>query len=582
MTSISLTDTAADLTPVRSSDRIQALDVVRGVALIGIFLMNVEYFNRPLNDFNGLPPSLTGANWLAGWFIFNFVQGKFWTMFSLLFGMGFAVMLTRAERAERNFIRPYLRRIAALAVFGAFHHIFIWGGDILFSYSVGAAGLLIILYGNWKYIAAAMAGLIGLSFIEVLEPLRGVAASLALISIAALFLRGEWKMNFLGRRIPVFSAVFIVLGLLMAIAALAFWLLPSAPKDPRTPLTVMSVVVLAIGLLSAKFHDPVEPRTRRLGVALYLFPFLMMTTFGTIQYLFPKQPPPGYTAAMAETKLAELLKADAAEKAGLAPIAKPASKAKQSEVEKYAERQAENAKDEKEEAEAIAKEIRIETSGTYIEAVRLRASEFAERAPGEAGFAFVLCGMFLLGAWFVRSGVMEDTAAHLPLFRKLAIYGIPVGVGLGLLAGLIADTRTPGLDNDPFQIAMGMRMIGNLPACLGYVGLMVLMLHSRSVFSNIKVFAPLGRMALTNYLTASIVGTLYFYGYGFGHWGMGRAWQVLFVAVVISLQLVFSHWWLARFRYGPMEWLWRAITYWQVPPMRREQPSLYNGGHERA
>jgi uncharacterized membrane protein YeiB len=118
---------------------------------------------------------------------------------------------------------------------------------------------------------------------------------------------------------------------------------------------------------------------------------------------------------------------------------------------------------------------------------------------------------------------------------------------------------------------MGLRMIGNLPACLGYVGLMVLMLHSNTVFARIKVFAPLGRMALTNYLTASIVGTLYFYGYGFGHWGMGRAWQVLFVAVVISLQLVFSHWWLSKFRYGPMEWLWRAITYWQIPPLRREE-----------
>ena len=50
VTSISLTDTAEDLTPVRSNERIQALDVVRGIALIGIFLMNVEYFNRPLND----------------------------------------------------------------------------------------------------------------------------------------------------------------------------------------------------------------------------------------------------------------------------------------------------------------------------------------------------------------------------------------------------------------------------------------------------------------------------------------------------------------------------------------------------
>jgi len=277
-----------------------------------------------------------------------------------------------------------------------------------------------------------------------------------------------------------------------------------------------------------------------------------------------------------------LLKEDAAKKAGHKPAAKPASKAKQTEVEKYAEGQARRARGEKREADAIAKETRIETTGTYAEAVKLRASEFAERAPGEAGFAFVLCGMFLLGSWFVRSGVMENTSAHLPLFRKLAIYGIPFGVGLGLLAGLIADTRTPGLDNDPFQIAMGLRMIGNLPACLGYVGLMVLMLHSGTVFAKIKVFAPLGRMALTNYLVASLIGTTYFYGYGLGHWGMGRAWQALFVAVVISLQLAFSHWWLARFRYGPMEWLWRGITYWQVPPLRLEQPSHYNVGHERA
>jgi uncharacterized protein len=51
---------------------------------------------------------------------------------------------------------------------------------------------------------------------------------------------------------------------------------------------------------------------------------------------------------------------------------------------------------------------------------------------------------------------------------------------------------------------------------------------------------------------------------------MGRAMQVGFVFTVIALQVVFSTWWLSKFRYGPMEWLWRAITYWQLPPMRRE------------
>jgi len=60
-----------------------------------------------------------------------------------------------------------------------------------------------------------------------------------------------------------------------------------------------------------------------------------------------------------------------------------------------------------------------------------------------------------------------------------------------------------------------------------------------------------------------------FYGYGLGWWGLPRAQQVLFVLVVFALQLALSHWWLARFRYGPLEWVWRAFTYRVDPPMRR-------------
>src|SRR6187399_494364 len=145
----SITEPMTGMRPVASSERIQALDVVRGFALIGIFLMNIEWFNRPIAELGiGLPPSAQGADWLAGYLIYILVQGKFWTMFSLLFGMGFAVMLTRAERAGRSFLVPYLRRIAALAAFGAIHHIFLWAGDILFSYAV-AAMCLLLLWARW-------------------------------------------------------------------------------------------------------------------------------------------------------------------------------------------------------------------------------------------------------------------------------------------------------------------------------------------------------------------------------------------------------------------------------------------------
>jgi len=93
-------------------------------------------------------------------------------------------------------------------------------------------------------------------------------------------------------------------------------------------------------------------------------------------------------------------------------------------------------------------------------------------------------------------------------------------------------------------------------------------LHSRTLLSRIRLLAPLGRMTLTNYLMQSLICMTFFYGFGFGHWGLPRAQQVLFVAVVCVAQIAFSHWWLARFRYGPMEWLWRGFTYRQVPPLR--------------
>jgi uncharacterized membrane protein YeiB len=530
---------------VASSERIQALDVVRGFALIGIFLMNIEFFNRPISDIDqGLPAGLTGADWWAGWLIYKFVQGKFWTMFSLLFGMGFAVMLSRAERAERNFIRPYLRRIAALAVFGVLHHVFIWGGDILFSYAVAAIGLLILLFGNWIYIFAAVLPLAALGMIPGFEPVQQVVGSLCLVSIAALFLRGEWKRPFLGRSLPMFSIAFLAIGSALSLATLALWLVPGAPTDPRTSMTVMSTVVLAIGVLSARFHDPADLRSRRLGVAMYILPLLLMTIFGAKHYFAPAS--------------------------DQAPV--PASRTESvAEIAERAERNAEREKSRKEQALAVAREQRVATRGSYLDGVKFRARDFANKAPGTAGFATLVIGMFLIGNWFVRSGVMANTGAHLPFFRRLALIALPFGLGLGLLASAIATRSTPGLENDPHQMAMGLMAMGNLPACLGYVSLIVLMLHSRSALSKVAVLAPLGRMALTNYLTQSLICSWYFYGYGLGHWGMPRAWQVVFVAVVIVLQLIVSHWWLSQFRFGPMEWLWRAITYWQVPPMRRER-----------
>src|SRR6185503_292609 len=179
-------------------------------------------------------------------------------------------------------------------------------------------------------------------------------------------------------------------------------------------------------------------------------------------------------------------------------------------------------------------ELRIYTQGRYGEAVWLGGERFIEKASNDFAFAVVLMGMFLMGVWFVRSGVMEHTGAHLRLFRRLALVGLPIGIAIGLAGSLIALSHTPGDRGDGWGISRGLLLLGNLPACLGYVGLVVLMLHSKTPLSRISVLAPLGRMALTNYLLQSLICASYFFSFGLGRWGMPRAQQLLFVAVVYA------------------------------------------------
>jgi uncharacterized membrane protein YeiB len=527
---------AVSLTPVANNERIQSLDVVRGFALIGILMMNVEYFNRAIADLgSGIPASVTGANFWISYFVQYFVTGKFWTIFSLLFGMGFAIMLTRAERAERSFLVPYMRRIAALAVFGALHHIFLFGGDILVSYAVSAAALLIVLYGRTKWILLAIVLCIGGGFIPNMKWLFGMAGGLVFFGIAAWWLRGDQRMKRFGKP-PVLAFIMMLIGAIAFIGGVGSWFAPGVPIEGRVMLPVLGFALFTLGYLTKRYHADKPSRPWRLGVGIYCFSFFLMTAAGAGQYFFPQKPP------VAATK---------------------------EEAKKQQDQEAERAKMRKEREERAAKETAALSKGSYLDVVRLRAERFPEHAAGEVGFATILIGMFLLGSWFVRAGIMERAQEHLPLFRKLAMFGIPIGVGMGLVGSMIAMHPIPGSRGaDGWQFAQGLQMLGNLPASLGYVSLIILMLYSASSFNKVRVLAPFGRMALTNYISQSLIASTFFFGYGFGNFGASRVDQMLFVAVVVVFQIAFSHFWLARFRYGPLEWLWRAVTYWTIPPMR--------------
>ena len=92
-----------NLSPITVKERIDAMDILRGLALVGILLMNIEWFNRALSNLGFQDTNLTGLDHAVGWLIRCFVEGKFYKLFALLFGMGFAVMLIRAKAASTAF-----------------------------------------------------------------------------------------------------------------------------------------------------------------------------------------------------------------------------------------------------------------------------------------------------------------------------------------------------------------------------------------------------------------------------------------------------------------------------------------------
>lgn len=111
--------------------------------------------------------------------------------------------------------------------------------------------------------------------------------------------------------------------------------------------------------------------------------------------------------------------------------------------------------------------------------------------------------------------------------------------------------------------------IGSVLVALGHVGLVMWISKTGALKRLMERFAAVGRMALSNYLAHSIILTTVFYGYGFGLYGsVPRFWQMGFVVAVIALQLLWSKWWLARFRFGPAEWAWRSLTYGKMQSMR--------------
>lgn len=430
------------LAPITACERIVAIDVVRGFALLGILLVNMAFFAAPFQVvlldtpwWPDLPDRVAEAAIRA------LAEGKFYVLFSLLFGLGMALQMQRAAehgrrivgqapqaetavgyaRVERHdtFAGYYVRRLLVLLAIGLAHALLLWYGDILTAY--------------------ALLGFLLLAF-------RRVSDKALLIWAAVIY------------TLPI-----VLFGALTALFALARCI-------PRA---------------NAQLDQ-----------------------------------------AFAQQELVSQMAAAAAVKA-------------------YA-------------------------YGSWTDIFWQRLADLATLSFGYIAIAPVIAAMFLLGLYVGRRRILHEPEAHLPLLRGLAYVGLPLGLACNVGFTLLSEFTSRVEPTILRWTAYAVYSVGAPLLAGGYAASLVLLLRSPRCRPRLLPLAAVGRMALTNYLLQTVICTTLFYSYGFGLFrGLSPIYYAPLALFIYLVQIQFSEWWLSRFRFGPLEWLWRTLTYGRPQPFYR-------------
>ncbi|MFP4440355.1 MAG: DUF418 domain-containing protein [Chloroflexaceae bacterium] len=215
--------------------------------------------------------------------------------------------------------------------------------------------------------------------------------------------------------------------------------------------------------------------------------------------------------------------------------------------------------------------LRIYTEGSFAEMAMQRLQDFAFSTMGIFlnGMFFVILAMFLLGLYVGRRRLLHDIPANLPFFRRVMRWSLVVGLVTNLLYVWLSTLVNPAEFSLPLLLSVVSFVIGAPALCLFYVTALIQLTQNQSWQQRLMPLAAVGRTALSNYLLQTLVCTTIFYGYGLGLMGqVGPALGLLLSITIFSVQVIISNWWVRRFRFGPMEWLWRTATYGKLQPMR--------------
>lgn len=199
--------------------------------------------------------------------------------------------------------------------------------------------------------------------------------------------------------------------------------------------------------------------------------------------------------------------------------------------------------------------------GTWSEVTRFSMSEVPLYASLLLAVTPRTIALFLLGVLAWRLGVLRNPARHRRVLIGTAVVGVVLGLGMTVLAVPTAGALAP--------LFSALMSFSSVLLAIGY-GAAVIAFYSFTRSGRVlALFGPVGRMAFTNYLVQSLVLGWIFFGYGLGMFGRLSSSQAIVLGMILYFcQVIVSQWWLQRFRFGPMEWLWRTLMYGTRQPWR--------------
>lgn len=217
--------------------------------------------------------------------------------------------------------------------------------------------------------------------------------------------------------------------------------------------------------------------------------------------------------------------------------------------------------------------VHIYASGTVRQILAQNWVEWKEQLPYTL-FALYAVALFLLGMWVWRAGIVQRLDEYKPILRRVCAWCIPLGLIANLYVAIVSAVLPPENVSVVSWSAGVLHFLVSHVLAAGYLAGLALLFLREDRRRILLPFAAVGRMALTDYLMQSVLCTLFFYHYTTGLYGrIGPALGLVPTVILFGAQVWFSNWWLRRYRFGPVEWLWRGMTYGKFPPMRLE-PSV--------